>query len=229
MAKKRLGFTDKQLKQIRVTVGRNLAAARKNAGMTQAEVMRIVWNVDNNRNRISEIENGNKDLTLTDLLIFQNLYNQSLDYICGLSVEPELDMLASTVNHVVTQSRAIVEHLTEQFAETITEHMKSICVNDQEALLAEAKQLCRLLKEQEVQKDSQIAQSAKSLMSTIRKIESKQARQIMAVETQMMQIKQRLDKEDKHIMLSDLDCDYQYSLPLPEPVYSDEEMIKGVN
>ena len=47
MAKKRLGFTDKQLKQIRVTVGRNLAAARKNAGMTQAEVMRIVWNVDN--------------------------------------------------------------------------------------------------------------------------------------------------------------------------------------
>ena len=58
MAKKRLGFTDKQIKQIRVTVGRNLAAARKNAGMTQAEVMRIVWNVDNNRNRISEIENG---------------------------------------------------------------------------------------------------------------------------------------------------------------------------
>ncbi|HBH34758.1 MAG TPA: XRE family transcriptional regulator, partial [Psychrobacter sp.] len=85
-----------------------------------------------------------------------------------------------------------------------------------------------LLKEQEVQKDSQIAQSAESLMSTIRKIESKQARQIMAVETQMMQIKQRLDKEDKHIMLSDLDCDYQYSLPLSEPVYSDEEMIKGV-
>ena len=107
--------------------------------------------------------------------------------------------------------------------------MKSICVNDQEALLAEAKQLCRLLKEQEVQKDSQIAQSAESLMSTIRKIESKQARQIMAVETQMMQIKQRLDKEDKHIMLSDLDCDYQYSLPLPEPVYCDEEMVKGVN
>ena len=70
-----------------------MAAARKNAGMTQAEVMRIVWNVDNNRNHISEIENGNKDLTLTDLLIFQNLYNQSLDYICGLSVEPELDML----------------------------------------------------------------------------------------------------------------------------------------
>lgn len=68
-----------------------------------------------------------------------------------------------------------------------------------------------------------------NLMRTVRRIESKQARQAMAVETHMMQVKQRLDKEDKRIMLSDLDCDYQYSLPLPEPVCSDEEMIKGVS
>lgn len=228
MAKKRLGFTDKQLKQIRVTVGRNLAAARKNAGMTQAEVMRIVWNVDNNRNRISEIENGNKDLTLTDLLIFQNLYNQSLDYICGLSVEPELDMLASTVNHVVNQSRSMVEYLTEQFAETITEHMKSICRNDHEALMHASKDLCSKLREVGGY-DKEVANCMNKLMLVIRGVEAKQARQVMAVETQMLQIKQRLDKEDKHIMLSDLDCDYQYSLPLPEPVYSDEEMVKGVS
>lgn len=39
----------------------------------------------------------------------------------------------------------------------------------------------------------------------------------MAVETQKMQIKQRLDKEDKHIMLIDLDNEYDYSLPLPLP------------
>ena len=54
-------------------------------------------------------------------------------------------------------------------------------------------------------------------MRVVRRIESKQARQAMAVETQKMQIKQRLDKEDKHIMLIDLDNEYDYSLPLPLP------------
>lgn len=228
MGKKRLGFTDKQLKQIRIVIGKNLAAARRNAGMTQAEVMSKVWGVENTRNRISEIENGKKDLTLVDLLIFQYLYGQSLDYICGLSAEPELDMLASTVNHVVNQSRGMVEHLTQELATSLVEHIKAISKNDHEALLEESKALCGAIIDSKLNNPI-VTERLANLMRTVRRIESKQARQAMAVETHMMQVKQRLDKEDKHIMLSDLDCDYQYSLPLAEPVYSDEEMVKGVS
>lgn len=188
MGKKRLGFTDKQLKQIRIVIGKNLAAARRNAGMTQAEVMSKVWGVENTRNRISEIENGNKDLTLVDLLIFQNLYGQSLDYICGLSTEPELDMLASTVNHVVNQSRGMVEHLTQELATTLVEHIKAISKNDHEALLEESKALCGAIIDSKLNNPI-VTKRLANLMRTVRRIESKQARQAMAVETHVMQVK----------------------------------------
>lgn len=76
------------------------------------------------------------------ILIFQHLYGQSLDYICGLSAERELDMLASTVNHVVNQSRCMVEHLTQELATSLVEHIKAISKNDHEALFEESKALC---------------------------------------------------------------------------------------
>ncbi len=164
MRKRRLGFTDKQLKQIRLIVGKNLAAARRNAGMNQAEVMSKVWGVENTRNRISEIENGNKDLTLV-------------------------------------------------------EHIKAISKNDHEALLEESKALCGAIIDSKYNNPI-VTERLANLMRTVRRIESKQARQAMAVEAHMMQVKQRLDKDDNHMMLSDLDLDYQYSLPLPEPDYS---------
>ena len=76
---KRSGYTKRDIKNINIIIGKNLKEARKNAGMSQTDVMRIVWGVSNNRNRISEIENGKKSLSLIDLLIFQDLYSQSLD------------------------------------------------------------------------------------------------------------------------------------------------------
>ena len=143
---KRLGYTKRDVKNINVTVGLNLAAARRNAGMTQTEVMQAVWGVSNNRNRISEIENGKKDLTLIDLLIFQNLYGQSLDYICGLSTEPEVDMLAGTINHVVTQSHCLIEMMASELASVVVGHMKAINQNDHAALLQETRDYAPQLK-----------------------------------------------------------------------------------
>lgn len=122
----------------------------------------------------------------------------------------------------------MVEHLTQELATSLVEHIKAISKNDHEALLEESKALCGAIIDSKLNNPIVTVRLA-NLMRTVRRIESKQARQAMAVETHMMQVKQRLDKEDKRIMLSDLDCDYQYSLPLPEPVYSDEEMVKGVD
>lgn len=217
---KRLGFTKRDLKSINVTIGLNLAAARRNAGMSQTEVMKAVWGVSNNRNRISEIENGKHNLSLANLLIFQALYGQSMDYILGLSCEPEMDMLAGTVNHVVNQSKSMIEMLTTELASVMVTHVKSISPNDHEALLASAKRLCQTVKTDSanaIAVNSPTYQAIGDVMQVIRGIEVKQARQVQAVDMQMTQIAERVDKEDRHRLLSDRDRHYQYSIPLVKP------------
>ena len=78
-------------------IGKNLATARKLAGMSQSDVMLIVWGEENTRqkNRISEIENGAETLPDAELLCeLCKTYGVSADYILGFSVEPEIDMTA---------------------------------------------------------------------------------------------------------------------------------------
>lgn len=228
---KRSGYTKRDIKNINVTVGLNLAAARRNAGMSQTEVMKAVWGVSNNRNRISEIENGKKDLTLIDLLIFQDLYGQSLDYICGLSTEPEVDMLAGTVNHVVNQSQALIEMLTGSMADVIVNHVKSINKNDHEALLDASKRLCNIVRDDHKDDNASVEAvvAASTVMRVVRSIEVKQARQAQAIDTQMTQIAERVDREDRHRLLKDRDRHYQYSIPLPAPMMLDGANVVGVS
>lgn len=216
---KKIKYSPRDIKEINVIVGINLAAARRNAGMSQTDVMKAIWGVSTNRNRISEIETGKKDLTLIDLLKFQELYGQSLDYMCGLSVEPEIDMMAGTVNHVVTQARSMIDMLTDELAGAMVNHLKSICQNDYEALLGAAKDLSDIVKsENKLNRASpEIVKSTSSLLSVIDYIEAKQARQAQAVNTQMIQVAERVDTQDKHRLLSDRSKAYQFSLPIPSP------------
>ena len=228
---KRSGYTKRDVKQINFTIGQNLAAARRNAGMTQTDVMKAIWGVSNNRNRISEIENGKKNLTLIDLLIFQDLYGQSLDYICGLSIEPEIDILAGTVNHVVNQSHTIIEMLTTELASVVVDHMKSICKNDHEALLTYTKELCNAIRSEKCASElsEPVVQATRRVMHIIRKIEVDQARKISAVNMQMVQIKERVNNEDRHHLIRDRDRKYDYSTPLPKPEMIDDIEMIGVD
>lgn len=218
MAKK-VKYSKRDVKEINVIVGMNLAAARRNAGMSQTDVMKAIWGVSNSRSRISNIETGKKDLTLIDLLHFHELYGQSLDYICGLSVEPEIDMMAGTVNHVVTQASSMIEMLTGELAGAMVTHLKSICKNDHEALLDQAKKLGEVVRSEHKLKRAspEIVQATSKLLKVIIDIEAKQARQLNAVNTQMIQVRERVDKQDKHRLQSDRNKAYQYSLPLPPP------------
>lgn len=222
-----LGFAEKEKREIRFMIGANLAAARRNAGLTQTDVMQAVWGVKNNRNRISEIENGKRDLTIFDLLIFQDLYKQSMDYILGLSTEPEVDMLAGTVNHIVHQSEQLIRHLSTEFADSLVVHMKSICKNDQVALVDRVKELCNTVKSDYADGRASVdaMNLANSVLHIIRHIEVKMARQQMAIDTQMTQVKERIDKQDGHRMMKDLDKGYQFSLPLPNPSVVDAEWV----
>lgn len=218
---KRLGFTKRDLKSINVTIGLNLAAARRNAGMSQTEVMRAVWGVSNNRNRISEIENGKHNLSLADLLIFQELYGQSMDYILGLSCEPELDALAGTVNHVVNQSRDLIEMLTAELASVMVAHVKSISKDNTETLIDKVNSLVEAMQKNLSPKSDEyieLMQHMNDVRQVLRHIDVQQARQVQAVDMQMTQIAERVDKEDRHRLLSDRDRHYQYSIPLVKPV-----------
>ena len=66
-------------------------------------------------------------------------------------------------------------------------------------------------------------------MHIIRKIEVDQARKINAVDMQMIQIKERVNHEDRHYLLRDRDQNYYYSTPLPKPEMIDDIEMVGVN
>ena len=45
MTTKKIKYSPRDIKNINVIVGLNLAAARRNAGMSQTEVMEAIWGV----------------------------------------------------------------------------------------------------------------------------------------------------------------------------------------
>lgn len=215
---KKLGFTLKQKKEIKATLGINLAAARRNIGMSQSDVMKILWGVDNNRNRISEIENGKKDLTICDLLLFQELYGQSLDYLCGLSTEPEVDMLAGMVNNIVTQSRSLTDFLASEIASVVTDQMKAICKSDYVALVNEVKNLCKIINQDamEGKATEEAVASTKNAMHVIRHIEVKQTRQQQGVIAQTEKLRERLLEPNEIPLFRTIDSHYSYNNTLPK-------------
>ncbi|WP_352309062.1 helix-turn-helix transcriptional regulator [Psychrobacter sp. W2-37-MNA-CIBAN-0211] len=228
---KQTGYTKRDLKKINVIMGANLKAARKNAGMTQKDVMQEIWGVSTRSNRISEIENGKKDLSVVDLLVFQRIYGQSVDYICGLSCEPEIDMLAGTANHIVSLSHNLIETVTTKFSEVLIEHMKVICKSDHEALVDRSKALCHAVKSEYSERDVSpvVGRATNDVMQVMRVIETKKTLQSKKVETQMVQIMERMDKLDGHRLIRERDEPYQYSMALPCPDMMDvvDNMIVG--
>lgn len=215
----RLIYTKRDVEDINKIVGLNLRAARNNSDLSMSDVMQAIWGVSKNKNRLSEIETGKKNLTLVDMLLFQELYGQSLDFMCGLSVEPEVDALAGTVNHVFKQSHSMIEMLTQDMASVLVNHVKSIAKDDTLALLDSAKQLCTVIKTELDGKlpSPQLSKALRDTSDVIRCIDKKQTRQEMAVKTQMTQCCERVDKNDGHHLMRDRRRNYQFSLPLPKP------------
>lgn len=219
MAKK-IVYSKRDIRDINIAIGANLKAARDNAGMTMTDAMIAIWGVSNNRNRMSEIENGKKNLTLLDLLAFQKLYGQSLDYICGLSIEPEIDMIAGTTNNVVGQCHNMIETMVGSMADAMLSHIKSISKNDHEALLDEVIKLCDVIKSEDKRDRASpdILHAANKLLSVVFDIQAKQARQAVAMDMQMAQIADRANRTDsRHKSIRDIKKGYQYSIPLPCP------------
>lgn len=202
-------------------IGSNLKSERANLQLTYTQVSTAIWGdtKSGSRSKICGIEAGNRALSVMELLAFQRLYGFSIDYICGLSTESEPDVMSGTVNQVANRIQGLVENLTAEITSVVASNLKPTNKNDSQALLASAKLMCSQLAA-EINKGNkdlpkELIESTRRTMFIIKKIEAEAERQDKQISMQVTQIKDRLDKEDRHIMQRDLKKPYQqYSLPL---------------
>lgn len=215
-----LKFTVAESLFLKKMIGNNLRVARNDHNLTHTQVMKEIWGITKSRSKICEIEAGTRSISVMELLAFQRLYGQSIDYWCGLSVEQDVDHTAGMVNHVTNRMGRLVESLTSEITSIVASQLKSICKNDTHALMSSAKMMCSHVMSGSNKAGNsfspELIEAAKRTMFIINKISAEYERQDKEISMQITQIKERFDKEDSHIMQKDMKNTYhQYALPLP--------------
>lgn len=220
MIRTRRYFTEKQRTQRKRLLGTNLKVAREGAGYTQAEVMERVWGITNNRNRISEIENGHVDVNIELIIILADMYGCTVDYLLGRSCEPINDIYANHLNHVILNCRKYFEPMIEQMVGSVTDFIKKVDKDEYVELV----NTCEKIRDYTLKNNDDLKEFDPSfhhllchLEWIIRKIAAKEAQKQTQLQAHIENINQRIDREDRHRLLDDLKTSYQYSLPLPEP------------
>ena len=201
-------------------IGNNLRVARQNAGYTQSQVMDIIWDDKKSRNRISEIENGKVTIDIYTFLLLVDLYGQSVDFILGRSCEPINDVMAATVNNVKLNLQKYLEPIFEKCTETVIEHIKCIDKDETLELLKVSDDIGHYTFANGVklaQENPELYKLLHNLMNVTRKIRINEAKRERQMYAQLEAIEHRHDKEDGHLLMSDLLRKQQYTLPLPEP------------
>lgn len=193
--------------QQRKMIGKNLAVARKLAGLNQIEVMERVWKRTDNKNRISELENGAVALSLDVLIQLCLLYGISADYILGFSVEPELDLNAGRAGHLYNHMKALVEDMTKALCITAAKNMEAMPRPQATALADHARHTCQeaakvlhLLPES----CQHLRAAILAQLEALRTFDRSVALQVRAMENAVMGIMERDDLEDGHQLLADL-------------------------
>lgn len=173
--------------ETRAMIGRKLALARERSGMLQHEVALKLFGVEQ-KNRISEMENG-KTLPDAELLqVMCSLYRVSVDWVLGFTINPELnetesvagvlfnsvgDILAENLNAVAAQMSMLCAKHIASFPKPLTiqllEHAKTVvnqylldqCSNDK--LQPVMIELIQIIKECEKDRAIQFNYLAKGL------------------------------------------------------------------
>lgn len=130
----------------RVTIGRKLALARERAGMLQHEVAIELFGVEQ-KNRISEMENG-KTLPDAELLqVMCSMYRVSVDWVLGFTINPELNetesvagILFNSVGDILADN---LNAITAQIALICAKHINSFPKALQVQLLEQSKAVAK--------------------------------------------------------------------------------------
>lgn len=193
--------------KIRVLIGRKLALARENAELKQDEVAINLFGLEQ-KNRISEIENGR---TLPDaelLMTMCKLYGVSADWILGFKIEPELDETASIagilINSVGDTVFEQVYSITAQISMLYAQHIKSLPKTDVVKLIEAAKTVTQVYFQLDTKAQSVIKPAMMELMECIRQYDRKLANQFNNLTRELDHINQREENELQQKLIIDM-------------------------
>lgn len=130
----------KDPEQQKKVIASNLRAARKLARMKMDEVAKALYGKHRlGKNRLSEYENAVCIPNLTTLITLADIYGVSLDYIVGLSGEPEPDLDASRAAHIMANMTKIGNGLMEGIARLMAGQVRKAPKGSTVALVEQAR------------------------------------------------------------------------------------------
>lgn len=184
----------------RAIIGANLAHARRLAGYSQLDVMRVLWQeTGNQKNRISEIESG-KSLPDAELLSdLCRLYSVSADYICGFSAEPEIDQTAGRIGMIYTGLSEIAaiaaQHMVENLSRLSASYIATVPQPHAIALLDAVKAVRQKIIEEDHDKIQQqypvISRSLFEMFKIAQEFDRSQAINLTGYETALGEVLQQ--------------------------------------
>lgn len=176
-------MADLEQKKMQHIIGANLKKARNLANLSMQEVMIKIWNVDNNKNRLSELENGAKLPTLPILFELCELYGVSIDYIFGRTREPELDLQSQRAGSIMQAMRETGLELMDCISNALSKKVALMPKHESELLLDAAKKLIR--EHKKISRDSlsdEINLALGELEYTARQLDIQIARHLRTIE-----------------------------------------------
>lgn len=198
--------------QLMKVIGENLYKARRMAQLNQAQVMKDVWGTDGkNTNRISEIETGAKPVSLSILLKLATLYGTSLDYIFGLSSEPEVDLNSARAGMVLNGLRSIGLEVMDELSQVLSRTIAKMPRNEAILLVEDSKATMNVYRETMLKdpafkdKYPDLTFQLHRLSTTTRRTEAQIARHMQQLELAAEETMARTDKKDNgHLLLTDV-------------------------
>lgn len=198
--------------QLMKVIGENLYKARRMAQLNQAQVMKEVWGTDGkNTNRISEIETGAKPVSLSLLLKLATLYGTSLDYIFGLSSEPEVDLNSARAGMVLNGLRSIGLEVMDELSQVLSRTIAKMPRNEAILLVEDSKATMNAYRETMLKdptfkdKYPDLTVQLHRLSTTTRRTEAQIARHMQQLELAAEETMARTDKKDNgHLLLTDV-------------------------
>ncbi|WP_335951281.1 helix-turn-helix transcriptional regulator [Acinetobacter beijerinckii] len=191
----------------RVLIGRKLALARERRGMLQHEVAIELFGVEQ-KNRISEMENG-KTLPDAELLqVMCSMYRVSVDWVLGFTINPELNetesvagVLFNSVGDILADNlNAITSQISLLCAKHINSFPKALQIQLLEQSKAAAKQFLQLDRHQQ----EKLKPEMMDLIQTIQECEKERAVQFNHIAKGLEDITERDEDEIQEKILQDL-------------------------
>lgn len=104
--------------------GARMTAAREMAEITQAEAAKRLGYAA--ATQLSNMETGNRPVPLEVLMKAAVLYGTSMDYLCGLSDDPDRDPASAAVRHVSSRVTAEVNRLVDVMVHTSVDALRKV-------------------------------------------------------------------------------------------------------